>query len=82
MNKFSKYVGLDTHAKTIAVSIADALGGTLADTDQAGRPGKDRPTRCPSVIATATSGGVDSSMGAWFGARGSGHSSIFGGWSG
>ena len=27
MNKFSKYVGLDTHAKTIAVSVADALGG-------------------------------------------------------
>jgi len=27
MNKFSKYVGLDTHADTIAVSIAEALGG-------------------------------------------------------
>ena len=27
MNKFSKYVGLDTHADTIAVAIADALGG-------------------------------------------------------
>ena len=27
MNKFSKFVGLDTHADTIAVSIAEALGG-------------------------------------------------------
>ena len=27
MNKFSKYVGLDTHAETIAVSVAEALGG-------------------------------------------------------
>ena len=27
MNKFSKYVGLDTHADTIAVSVADVCGG-------------------------------------------------------
>ena len=27
MNKFSKYVGLDTHADTIAVSIAEVCGG-------------------------------------------------------
>jgi transposase len=27
MNQFSKYVGLDTHAETIAVSVADACGG-------------------------------------------------------
>lgn len=27
MNKFSKYVGLDTHADTIAVAVADACGG-------------------------------------------------------
>ncbi len=28
MNKFSKYVGLDTHKKTIAVAVADGLGGS------------------------------------------------------
>ncbi len=27
MNKFSKYVKLDTHKKTIAVAIADTHGG-------------------------------------------------------
>ena len=27
MNKFSKYVGLDTHADTIAVAVSDAIGG-------------------------------------------------------
>ncbi len=27
MNKFIKYVGLDTHKDTIAVAIADAAGG-------------------------------------------------------
>jgi hypothetical protein len=27
MDKFSNYVGLDTHADTIAVSIAEASGG-------------------------------------------------------
>ena len=27
MNKFSKFVGLDTHKKTIAVAVADGLGG-------------------------------------------------------
>ena len=28
MQKFSKYVGLDTHKETIAVSVADAGGGS------------------------------------------------------
>ena len=28
MKDFSKYVGLDTHKETIAVAVADALGGT------------------------------------------------------
>jgi hypothetical protein len=27
MEKFSKYVGLDTHKDTIAVSVAEACGG-------------------------------------------------------
>ena len=27
MKEFSKYVGLDTHKDTIAVAIADAMGG-------------------------------------------------------
>ena len=29
MNEFSKYVGLDTHKETIAVAVADALGGKV-----------------------------------------------------
>ncbi|MDT8367324.1 MAG: IS110 family transposase, partial [bacterium] len=28
MNKFSKYVGLDTHKDTIAVAVSDACGGS------------------------------------------------------
>ena len=29
MNEFSKYVGLDVHKETIAVSVAEANGGEL-----------------------------------------------------
>ena len=27
MREFSKYVGLDTHKETVAVSVGDAIGG-------------------------------------------------------